>query len=511
MLVRSFCRRALGLAFLVCVATAPAAAQEPPLPETAAMPLQAHLERIVSRENEDWGILAWSLEREQPLFAVNPNRVMIPASNNKVFTAVWALAVLGPDYRFRTELLRGGPIESGVLRGDVYLRGSGDPAFGYPAYDKDPMQPLRTMARQLRARGVRVVEGDVVGDASVFDTARFGPEWPRDTGNGASTYAPTVSGLPFQRNLLWVRAVPAGRQVSIQLDPPITEIPVQSSVRLGGRRAWAVRQPGSDTIEVKGAVSGRGPFRFGVGVAVPELMTAAALRQALLQEGIEVRGEAKLGPTPRDAVPVHRHYSIRLAEMIPRLNRDSDNFFAEHLWKAAAAKATGKGSYPRGGPASANFFIHRAGVPYGQVYQADGSGLSAYNRASAYSLVRALIYAHAQPWSEGFHHSLAVAASGDGTLRNLFRGSAAANNLHAKTGYIRGVRTLSGYVTARNGETIVFSFLYNGRNTSGARGIQQQLGTLLADYGDPGPTPAARPQPPQPRAAPQRGGARARN
>ena len=81
-----------------------------------------------------------------PLFAEDPNDVLIPASNNKVFSSIWALSVLGPDYRFPTDLFVTGPIENGVLRGDVVIRGSGDPAFGYPEYDRDPMTSPRRMA-----------------------------------------------------------------------------------------------------------------------------------------------------------------------------------------------------------------------------------------------------------------------------------------------------------------------------------------------------------------------------
>jgi D-alanyl-D-alanine carboxypeptidase/D-alanyl-D-alanine-endopeptidase (penicillin-binding protein 4) len=117
------------------------------------------------------------------------------------------------------------------------------------------------------------------------------------------------------------------------------------------------------------------------------------------------------------------------------------------------------------------------------MYQFDGSGLSSYDRASAQAMVRALIYAHGRPYSRLWHQSLAVAGDSGGTLSRLYRGSPAAGNLHAKTGFIRNVRTLSGYVRARNGELIAFSFLYNGRNTNGARLVQENLGVLLAEYG----------------------------
>lgn len=443
----------------------------------------------MARTGGTWGVMAWAMESGRALFAVNAEEPLIPASNNKVFTAVWALDVLGAEHRFHTDLLITGPIEGGVLRGDVVIRGSGDPAFGYREFTRDPMTPLRTMARQLAARGVRVVEGGVVGDPSAFDTVLVGPAWPGDTGGGSSQYAPRVSGLPFQRNMIWVEAVAGPAGVEIRLDPPVSVVPVVSSVRTGGGRGWAVRHPHQDTVHVRGAISGRGPHRYGIGVADPALLTADALRVALEEVGIQVNRPTRLGLTPEGARGVHRHVSVPTGALIAKLNQASDNFFAEHLWKAAARGAIGVGSYHRGGPASALHFRSRAGVPLGQLYQFDGSGLSSYNRASANAMVRTLVYAHSAPWSALFHQSMAVAGDPRGTLARMYRGTPAERNLHAKTGYIRSVRTLSGYVRAANGELIAFSFLFNGGNTGGARAAQEELGTLLAQWGSELPPP----------------------
>jgi len=441
-------------------------------------PLQAQAEALVGSGAAEWTLLAYSLDRRQTLFAINADKPMTPASNNKVYGAVWALHALGPDYRFPTDLLVAGPIEGGVVRGDLVLRGSGDPAFGYPEYDRDPLKTLRVMAQALKNKGVTLVQGGIVGDATIDDGKHHGPHWPTDTGNGAAQYAPTVSGLPFSRNMLWIRldpAVPGG----VETIPQVTEIPVVWTQR--GGRAMAARKPDNDTIIVRGAGGGRGN-RYGVGANEPALLAPAALRQALREVGIQVTGPVRLGKTPQGAKLVHRHYSITLAEMIPQALRHSDNFFAEHFWKAAVAKSTGEGSYAKGGPASATFFHDNAGVPFGQLWQADGSGLSSDNRTSAYSMVLALSYADQQQWKQVFHQALPVAGKPDGTLNRLFIGTPAAGNLHAKTGYIRGVRSLSGFVKTAGGETVVFSMIYNGRNTSGARGIQQNLGTLLASY-----------------------------
>jgi serine-type D-Ala-D-Ala carboxypeptidase/endopeptidase (penicillin-binding protein 4) len=426
----------------------------------------------------------WSIDRGDALVAINPNTALIPASNNKVYTAIWALDVLGADYRFPTDLLVTGPIENGVLRGDVIIRGSGDPAFGYPALEPDPMRPLRVMAHRLREQGVQVVEGRVLGDPFVFDTVLTGLRWPGDTGGGSAWYAPGTSGLAFRRNTIGIRARPnpTGGMALIELSPAVDVIPVVSQVRTGGNRAWAVRAPNSDTIYVRGSVSGRASHIYQVGVSQPALMTTAALQQALREAGIEVRGGIGLAPTPPGSRLLHRNLSVPVSYAVTLLNRDSDNFFAEHLWKAAAARAIGEGSYTRGGAAGALHFMEVAGVAAGELYQFDGSGLSSLNRTSANAMIQSLVYAHGASYSQLFHESMAMAGSPDGTLRNLFRGTAAQGNLHAKTGFINGVRALSGYVRAQNGELLAFAFLYNGRGTSAARGAQSDLGVLLANF-----------------------------
>lgn len=443
--------------------------------QTGTGPLQAQAAGMVPNPSE-WSILAWSLDRNEPLFAFNADRAVIPASNNKVYSAIWALAELGPDYRFPTDVLVTGPVEGGVLRGDVVLRGSGDPAFGYPEYDKDPMTTPRKMAAALQRMGVRSIQGGVIADPYIHDRQNYGPDWPRDTGNGAARYAPTVSGLPFNRNMLWVRMTP-GQGEGFMREPDVPEIPVINGAR-GGANAYAVRKPDEDTVRIRGGTRGR----FGVGAYEPAWLAGAALRQALREAGIQVAGPLRIAQTPRGATVVHRHFSIPLMDMTFQLGRQSDNFFAEHLWKAAVAKASGRGTFVGGGAASAVFFHNAAGVPWGQIWQADGSGLSAQNRSSANALVRALIYAHKQPWGARFHESLAIAGARGGSMSRMFVGQPAANNLHAKTGYINDVRTLSGYVKTASGENVVFSFLYNGRNTGGARGVQQNLGNLLATY-----------------------------
>jgi len=458
--------------------------------------MQAEAQRITAGAGGEWSAFAWSLDENRVIFSVNGDQPLIPASTNKLYTSIWALGVLGPDHRFHTELLVTGPIENGVLQGDVILRGSGDPSFGYPDFHRDPMDPLRVMARQLGERGVRSVAGRVIGDASAFDSVWMAPEWPADASGGAAEYAPRVSGLAYQRNTLWIDLIPTsgGQPAQVVLRPDMEEIPVVSQATTGGgRAAFAVRRPESDTIHVRGAVSGRGLNRYRVGVSNPPLLAAGALRRALVDAGIQVRGPAATGEAPRDAKLVHRHVSVPIREMIPLLNRDSDNFFAEHLYKAAVRQAVGVGSYDLGGRESARFLNEETGLPAGEAHQADGSGLSRQNRTSARGLVAALRYAEGQEWAPIFHQSLAVAGDRSGTMRRMYVNTPGQGVIWGKTGFLRGARGLAGYVHPEGGERIAFAFLHNGGNTNGARAAQIELGVLLTEYSLRGARAAVRP------------------
>ena len=246
----------------------------------------------------------------------------------------------------------------------------------------------------------------------------------------------------------------------------------------------------SDTIRVKGSVSGRRLNRFGVGVASPALLAAGALRQALQEAGIEVAGPARVGSTPggggAGAPPPVR---CPLAAMIPKLNQESDNFFAEHLWKAAApGRSSARGATRAAARPRRCTSCARAGVPAGQLYQADGSGLSEYNRVSPNAMVRALVYAHGPPVLGALpqlagrgrgrrgHHAAPLPQHGRGGQPPR------QDRLHRRRAH--ALRLTS---EPTNGELIAFSFLYNGRGTSAARGVQEELGVLLADYGGPAP------------------------
>jgi serine-type D-Ala-D-Ala carboxypeptidase/endopeptidase (penicillin-binding protein 4) len=429
----------------------------------------------------EWGVIVVSLTRGDTLFALNPDAMLQPASTMKMYTAALALERLGPNHTFNTSVVRDGPVKDGVLEGTLYLRGDGDPSLS-PRYFPGE-RPMNQLARQVAAAGIKRVRGDLVADASAFDD-RLIPEGWQSRYLGAA-YAARVSALSLNENLVWVVVTPAGGKAQVELEPASTTAPIVNSVRVVGGSGGGVsafRAP-DGSIHVRGAIGrSSGPRRYSLIVDNPPLFTAGALHAALVAAGVAVDGQVKIGETPKQATTVATISSPPLWSIISAMNRESINIFAELLFRnAGRAGADQEGSAQTGLAALRQFLSEKVGTKPDVVYAADGSGLSVLDKLTPRSMIQLLSYAHRAPWSAQFHASLPVAGESE-TLRGRMRGTPAQGNLHAKTGTTNSVISLGGYVTARNGEVVAFSFMYNGADRWNAKSAMDQIGATLADF-----------------------------
>jgi serine-type D-Ala-D-Ala carboxypeptidase/endopeptidase (penicillin-binding protein 4) len=429
----------------------------------------------------EWGVMVVSLTRGDTLFALNPDAMLQPASTMKMYTAAIALERLGPNHTFNTSVARDGSVKDGVLEGTLYLRGDGDPSLS-PRYFPGE-RPMDRLARQVATAGIRRVTGGIVADASAFED-RLIPEGWQSRYLGAA-YAARVSALSLNENLVWVVVTPAGGKAQISLEPASTTMPVMNSVRVVGGSGGSIsafRAP-DGSIHVRGAIGrSSGPRRYSLVVENPPLFTAGALHAALVAAGVTVDGQVRLGDAPKDATPVATISSPPLWSIISAMNRESINIFAELLFRNAGRGETDQeGSAQSGLAALRAFMAEKVGTKPEAVYAADGSGLSVLDKLTARSMIQLLSYAHRASWSAQFHASLPVAGESE-TLRGRMRGTPAQGNLHAKTGTTNSVVSLGGYVTARNGEVVAFSFMYNGADRWNARSAMDQIGATLADF-----------------------------
>jgi D-alanyl-D-alanine carboxypeptidase/D-alanyl-D-alanine-endopeptidase (penicillin-binding protein 4) len=429
----------------------------------------------------EWGAIIVSLTRGDTLFAQNADSMMQPASTMKMYTSAVALDRFGPDYTFRTPALHDGTVGSdGTLNGNLYLRGVGDPSLSQRFWhDEEPMDAL---AKEIQAAGIKHIHGDIVGDASAFDDKLVPDGWK--TSYLGAAYAARVSALSLNENLVWVVVKPNGRTASVTLDPATTAIPVQSSVTVGGSggRISAARRP-DGSILVRGSIGANsGPLRYSLVVDNPPMFATGALRASLQALGITVDGQTRLGTTPANATQVAAISSPPLAQIIGEMDRESINIFAELLFRATAHAATNQqGSAETGLAHLRDFLSKKVGTSPSVVNVSDGSGLSQLDYVTPRSMVQLLGYVHHADWGPVFHAALPVEGE-SGTLKRHGRGAPSRGNLHAKTGTTNTVAALGGYVTAKNGEVLAFSLIYNGADRGNAKAAMDQIGATMAEF-----------------------------
>ena len=435
--------------------------------------------------NGTWGVVVLSLTRNDTLYSVNPDEPLQPASNMKLFTSALALDQFGADHQFSTDVLRDGPLgPDGVLRGNIVLRGDGDPALS-KRFITGGGGAMDALAQLVASSGVKRVTGTLIADASAFDTQRIPEGW--QTRYLQSGYAARISALSLNENLVTIRVRPGNGKTfaSVTLDPATT-LPVSSTVRTvpgGGARISAHTTSGG-VIEVKGTIGARaGERAYQLVVEDPTAFCAGAFRRALQARGITIDGMTTFAATPSTAVKITGLQSPSIGQMLDVMNGESINHYAELLFRDAGRNAApgSVGSVESASKLLQNFMTAKVGAAPGAVFAADGSGLSVLDRITPRALVQLLSYAKSAPWKDAFHTSLPIAGRSE-LLRHRMRATPAQGNLHAKTGTTNSVISLGGYVTAKNGEMLAFAFIYNGVDRWNAKSTIDAMGATLASF-----------------------------
>ncbi|MEX0980119.1 MAG: D-alanyl-D-alanine carboxypeptidase/D-alanyl-D-alanine-endopeptidase [Gemmatimonadota bacterium] len=457
-----------------------------------------------------WGVLAVSFEQGDTLFARGADEALIPASNVKLLTTAAAIHHLGAEYRFPTFLLSDAPVEDGVLRGDLVLYGTGDPALSDRFFDSD-VTVFREMARALVEQGVHTVEGDLVGDGTFFNGPSLGPEWNQRDLN--DWFAAPVTALSFNENVVTLRVTPGsapGEPAVVHTLPVDAGVPIVNQARTvpgaPRRPIWASRRMPEEPIIIEGELSTNSADVWRVmTVHDPPLYAGTVLRRVLEEEGITIMGGLVTvrseddslmrrgalwapGLGGRKAVRIlATHYSPPLIDLLGVVNRASHNLYAELIWMTLGRLVTGEGSFRGGAEAVVRFLEGPVGVEPGSVVLVDGSGLSRHNRVSAGAFVETMAYmSRGKEW-DAFLSSLPAAGDRRG-LGRMYR-TAAQGNLRAKTGTIDRVSALSGTVLTADGERVGFSILSNEvPSTSQAKRIEDLIGVRLATYRRPAVT-----------------------
>ncbi len=411
------------------------------------------------------------------LYSRNGTTPMVPASNMKVLTTAVALDRLGPGFRYRTELVGPKPDRQGVVRGDVYLRGSGDPTMT-PPYSQPAVEPFRFFAQQLKAQGVRQVVGDVVADDSAFDREFVARGWLDRY--RLDSYAAPVAALSLNGNVVEVIVTAEG----IRTEPPTTGIRFSNQMGSAGE-IYLDRAAGSDTIVVRGSVAPGEVVRRSLTVDNPPRFAAGAFQEVLRSSGIPQQGGLRLiRPVGEPALlaGMHtyaRYESPRLSEILEQINRESDNLFAQHLFKTLGENRSGRGTAATG-QAAVTDFLHRHGIDAKGLVMADGCGLSPVDRVTPAQMVGVLGAMYGHPQRAVFWESLPT--GGQGTLAYRLAGL----KVRAKTGTLARDSSLSGYVVTATGQTVAFALFFNNLEGLGsAVDAQDRIVNLLAAWPEP--------------------------
>jgi len=303
----------------------------------------------------------------------------VPASNLKLLTTAAAMDVLGPQYRFSTQLLSNGAQQGERLNGNLYLRGLGDPTTQFADY--------QALAAQLASQGVRQVQGDLVFDDSWFDAQRLGVDWAQDdesTYYGAQISALTVSpNSDFDAGTLMVTAtapMSPGQPVSVAISPATDYVQLSNRAVSGPGNSYGItRQHGTNLLQLTGALAPGKHSRQWVSVWEPTQLVANLFEQALAQQGIQVLGRRVIGgSSPATARLLAEHQSAPLQELITPLLKLSNNNMSEALLKAMGRQTTNAGT-AQAGVAAVAAFMRRQGLDPASLNQVDGSGLSRRN------------------------------------------------------------------------------------------------------------------------------------
>lgn len=419
------------------------------------------------------GVLVVDPARGDTLVSHNAGKLFMPASNQKLLTGAVALTQLGPDFRYSTTVFADGSIVDGELRGTLRVVGMGDPTMS-DAMTRDAMVPLRAMADSVAARGIRRVTQGLRPGGDAFPDATWGFGWSWDDTD--FPYSAGVDELYLNEGFLTVRvwgsAPGTAPRVRVSPNPTFPRVRLDArSVARGDSipRSRRVRVEHDSTdatlVVVSGEIVAGDSATLELSHRDQPLTFLEAFATALRERGIAVEGPITTRrPAPQAGrepmgTALFSWVSPPLSEILPAFEKPSQNQIGEILLKTLGRAKAGVGSADSGARVVRDQLLAWGARPDGFIVR-DGSGLSRYDVLSPETVVRVLDAMKKGPHYELFHRSLPIAGV-DGTIRNRMRGTAAAGNVHAKTGTLNMVRSLSGYVTTAGGRPLLFSLLAN--------------------------------------------------
>jgi len=425
----------------------------------------------------NYGIKIYSLDRGETLYEIRSKKLFIPASNSKVITTAVALKYLGPNYRFSTKIYTDGILENQVLKGNLYIKGSGDP--------KLVTEQLWLLVNGLRNLPLKQIKGNIIGDDSFFDKKKRIKTWIENP--GAQAYEAPLGSLSFNFNTTKVYVSPGlkvGDQPEIVIEPANDYIKLENNAQTlkpGKRNRLIVNRVDKedhDLITISGGINlGQPRAKYFLNITKPTEYTLNIFKSYIALAGIKFDGKLLKGKLPKNALELYTHEGEPLALALRGLNKFSNNFIAEQILKTIGAERFGPPGSTKKGLSVFKEYMKQLGYESGQYRIFDGSGLSRKNRLSPMVLVDILrnIKNDLSVYPE-FVTALGVMGV-DGNVKHRMRKVESSNKARVKTGTLNFISTLSGFFESKDGELFAFSILMNDLKCSNgtAKKIQDQI------------------------------------
>jgi serine-type D-Ala-D-Ala carboxypeptidase/endopeptidase (penicillin-binding protein 4) len=426
-----------------------------------------------SFSNANWGVIIQSLETGEYFYKRNEDKLFIPASSLKLFTTAAGLTLLGPEYRFTTNIYKRGVIDASILKGDLVIQGRGDPAISARFYGGDMLRLYNLWADSLLNLGIDEIAGNIIGDDSEFDDRGLGDGWAWD--DESYWYSAQASAISFNDNCVdisvFVRQDKKNSKIFIH--PDTKYVVVTNEVKVVPKDSVTdidvYRERGTNVITVSGTIKvDSDTVRTFCTVNNPTRFAMVILKNVLEKKGIKITGSPMVindlsHPIDyKQADLLFVNSSPPLREIIKVVNKNSQNFYAEQILKTIGLEAEHYGTRENGIDAEFDVFKDM-GINTDAMIIADGSGLSRLNLVSPRHFNSLLNSMFKSKFFVPYFNSLPIAGV-DGTLGTRLKNTRAEGKVRAKTGYLKTVRSLCGYAFTGDNEPIAFTIIANNFN-----------------------------------------------
>ena len=436
-----------------------------PLPlEVSTALKQAHIPQ------SSVGIEVREINSRVPLLSVNAQRAMNPASTMKLLTTYAGLELLGPSYSWKTEAYLDGKLDKGVLQGNLILKGYGDPRFN--------IEQFWLWLSELRARGLREIQGDLVLDRSFFNVVEHNPSEFDNDPLRAYNVGPDALLLNF--NTLRLRYLPDGNRLRVISEPPLEGVQLENQLaplEAPNCENWddtiLIKARGDSVVLQGGYPSECGEREQNLNV-MPHTRYVAAVFNAIWQElGGSLKGNTREATLGANAKLFATHHSAPLSEIIRDINKFSNNVMARQLFLTLSTQSGAAATIPSS-IETMRAWLRVKNLNFPELVLENGAGLSRNERISATHLAQLLRSAAVSPMNAEFTASLPILGV-DGSVKKRLKGAAAASHAHLKTGTLEGVKTIAGYVRSQSGKEWIMVFLINHPNSKSGGAAQDAL------------------------------------